>query len=253
MVAPNREGRFKMNRSVTIIIPAYNEEGNIEGALESVVRAVSGLTPDYEIIVVDDGSRDRTAFLTGEKAKRNPQIKIVSNGENKGYGFAFRRGVSLAEKAYVTVFPGDNDMSADSLRDLIQAAGRVDVVTTHVRPNHNRSRLRRFLSRTFVRLMNFLFGLDLKYYTGAFICQTHCLRSITIKSDSLAVLAECMVRLIKSGYSYTSIPFVHTGRKSERSKALRLKSIWAVIRMISVLAYDVHFTPQYKQKRLCSI
>jgi len=241
------------DQSVSIIVPAYNEEGNIEAALASVLNAVSGRVEDYEIIVIDDGSLDQTAALVQKEAGKNPRIKVFSNAVNRGYGYSFRRGVSLAGKEYVTVFPGDNDMSADSLGDLINARTKAEVIITYSTTPHRRSLFRRLLSMAFVVMMNFLFGLKLKYYNGAFICKTQLLRSVAIQSEGLAVLAEGIVRLIKSGYTYQAIAFEHTGRKCDKSKALTLKSFLAVLNTILILIRDIYFHPEYKKKVSCSI
>jgi glycosyltransferase involved in cell wall biosynthesis len=239
-------------RSVTVIIPAYNEEGNIAAAIDSVVNAVGRLVPDYQIIVVDDGSSDATRQEALEKAKGNAKVAVVSNDGNKGFGYSYARGVKLAEKEYVTVFPGDNDMAGGSLAKLIQEIGTTDLVISYMAKTKNRSLFRRVVSKTFVMIMNMLFGLRLEYYNGAFICRAQVLQNIPIKSQGLAALAECLVRLIKAGYSYKAIYFEHTGRKNEHSKAFNIKSILAVAKTVGILIKDIHLSGPLAQKNVCS-
>ncbi len=239
-------------RSVTVIIPAYNEESNIAAAIESVTNAVGQVVFDYQIIVVDDGSRDATRQRALEKAKENTKVTVVSNDSNKGFGYSYARGVKLAEKEYVTVFPGDNDMAGNSLAKLIGEIGATDLVISYMAKNNKRSWFRRIVSKAFVIVMNTLFGLRLEYYNGAFICRAQVLQNITIKSQGLAALAECLVRLIKAGYSYKTIYFEHTGRKNEHSKAFRFKSIMAVVKTIAILIKDIHFSGPLAQKNVCS-
>jgi glycosyltransferase involved in cell wall biosynthesis len=211
-----------VKETVTIIIPAFNEQGNIRSAIQSVLSAVRDAGCLYEIIVIDDGSTDGTREQALEEAKGDPRVVIFSNESNRGFGHAFKRGIQHATGEFITVFPGDNDMASSSLCDLIMARHQADIVTSHVRSNHNRPWIRRVLSGGYVGLLNSLFGLQMKYYNGAFICRAHKLRAMPIKSDGLTVLAECLIRQVKSGASYHSIVFDHTGRKSEQSKALRL-------------------------------
>lgn len=239
-------------RSVSVVIPAFNEEGNIQGAIDSVVGAVAPVVDGYQIIVVDDGSRDATRQMALEKAKTNPKIMVVSNDGNKGFGFSYARGVRLAEMEYVTVFPGDNDMAGDSLTKLVNAIGDTDLVISYMSKTNKRSLFRRVVSRLFVFIMNTLFGLKLEYYNGAFICRTQVLKGIPIKSVGLATLAECLVRMIKSGYSYKAIYFEHIGRKSDHSKAFKLKSVWAVATTIGILLKDIYFSAPLPSKKLCS-
>jgi glycosyltransferase involved in cell wall biosynthesis len=226
---------------VSIVIPAFREEDNIEAAIDNAVSAVSSLTQDYEIIVVDDGSPDKTGEFARLKSENNSNIRVVSNATNQGFGYSFARGVKMATKAYVTVFPGDNDMSAQSLKELIASRGGADLIITYMRKTDKRSVLRRILSSMFVGLMNAAFFLNLKYYNGAFICGRELLQSIPIKSTGLAALAECIIRLLKAGHSFKPIYFDHTGRKHEKSKALNLKSLKAVALTVVVLIKDIYW------------
>ena len=139
-----------MKNSVTIVIPAFREEDNIEAAIDNAVSVAQGVTQDYEIIVVDDGSPDKTGDFARLKAQVNPHIRVAVNASNEGFGFSFARGVKMAGKEFITVFPGDNDMSADSLKDLLQARGSADLVVSYMQKTDKRSIFRRVVSRTFV-------------------------------------------------------------------------------------------------------
>jgi len=231
-----------MDNGVTIVIPAFREENNIEAAIDNAVRIAQKVTQDYEIIVVDDGSPDKTGEFALLKAQKDPHIRVAVNASNEGFGYSFARGVTMASKEFVTVFPGDNDMSALSLKDLLEARGSADIVISYMQKTNKRSLFRRFVSKLFVLFMNFLFGLKLKYYNGAFICRTSLLKATPIKSTGLAALAECVVRLLKQGATWRSIYFEHVGRRYERSKAFNLKSIIAVLKTIWILWRDIYLT-----------
>lgn len=242
----------KHPRSLSVVIPAYNEEGNIRAAIKSVMNSIKPLVDAYQIIVIDDGSSDQTRERALEVAKSNPAVVVWSNEQNHGFGYSFTRGVKLAEMEYVTVFPGDNDMSAESLAKLVNAIGDTDLVISYMSKTNRRSLFRRAVSKLFVVLMNTLFGLKLEYYNGAFICRSQVLKTIPIKSVGLATLAECLVRMIKSGYSYKAIYFEHVGRKSEKSKAFKIRNVVAVVNTIVILIKDIYFTSLESAKKICS-
>jgi glycosyltransferase involved in cell wall biosynthesis len=229
-----------MSDSVTIVIPAFREENNIEAAIDNVLRVVKSVVQDYEIIVVDDGSPDKTGDFARLKAQVDPNIRVAVNATNEGFGFSFARGVKMASKEFVTVFPGDNDMSAESLKDLLEARNSADLVISYMHKTNKRSLFRRMVSRMFVVMMNVLFGLKLKYYNGAFICRTALLKTIPIKSTGLAALAECIVRLLKQKVAWRAIYFEHAGRRYEQSKAFNKKSICSVLQTIWFLWWDIH-------------
>ncbi len=230
-----------MNNSVTIVIPAFREESNIEAAIDNALQVAQSVTQDYEIIVIDDGSLDKTGDFARLKAQVDPNIRVAANAVNQGFGYSFARGVKMASKEFITVFPGDNDMSALSLKDLLEARGSADLVISYMQKTNKRSLFRRTVSKTFVIMMNLLFGLKLKYYNGAFICRTSLLKAIPIKSTGLAALAECVVRLLKQGVTWRVIYFEHVGRRHEKSKAFNLKSINAVLKTIWILWRDIYF------------
>ncbi len=230
-----------MKNGVTIIIPAFREENNIEAAIDNVLRVAQSTTQDYEIIVIDDGSPDKTGDFARLKAQIDPNIRVAVNVSNQGFGYSFARGVKMASKEFITVFPGDNDMSAFSLKDLLESRGSADLVISYMQKGNKRSFFRRLVSKTFVIILNFLFGLRLKYYNGAFICRTRLLMSIPIKSTGLAALAECIIRLLKKRVAWRAIYFEHTGRCHGKSKAFNPKGIVAVLKTVWILWWDIHF------------
>ncbi len=231
-----------MNNGVTIVIPAFREEANIEAAIDSARGAAQQVTQDYEIIVVDDGSPDKTGDYARLKAQTDANIRVAVNARNEGFGYSFARGVKMASKEFITVFPGDNDMSPVSLKDLLEARGSADIIISYMQKTNKRSFFRRAVSKIFVVVMNLLFGLRLKYYNGAFICRTALLKAIPIKSTGLAALAECIVRLLKGGVSWRPIYFEHVGRRHEKSKAFNIKSVKAVLSTVWILWRDIYFS-----------
>jgi glycosyltransferase involved in cell wall biosynthesis len=230
-----------MNKSLTVIIPAYNEQENLPQALDDMQRALEGLVDDYEIIVVDDGSKDRTPLIAQERARRDARFKCISNESNSGYGYSYQRGVTSALKDYVGVFNGDNDMHWESFRDLVKNIGQADIISQYSSNPQTRPWFRRLLSKTFTILMNALFGMNIKYFNGCLICRRDILQSLTMRSRGLTVLAECKVRLIKQGYSYLEIPFIHVPRRGGRSTALSFKSIKTVIKAVGYLYKDIYW------------
>lgn len=242
-----------MPKEISIVIPAFNEEKNIVAAIDSVVSALSGIVDSYEILVINDGSKDRTGLLAEEKAKQNPQIRVLHNEVNGGYGFSLVRGIKAAKKFYISVFPGDNDMDGSSFRDIVKETGNADLIISYMGDMKNRSFLRRVLSRTFILMMNAVFGLRLRYFNGAFVCKREIIQSLSIKGTGLAVVAECVVRMIKAGCSYKEVRFEHTGRKAGKSTALTMKSIKSVARTVGILIYDIHLARFFRRNSPCAI
>lgn len=228
-----------MKNDVTIVVAAYNEEQNLEDAVGSVTTAGRASKVDYRILIVDDGSTDATGKIAEKLAKKNKSIKVLHNRKNMGLGNAFRYALAHVETTYVTVFPGDNDLSGDSLCEVMKRIGEADLVTAYMIGKQRRTLARRIFSKSYVVLMNFLFGLNLRYFNGPFIVKTSAITSVPLRSNGLDIFAEAKVRMIKKGYSYKEITFEHMGRKHGVSTAVNLKSIIRTLKNTARLFWDM--------------
>jgi len=235
-------------KSITVVIPAFNEEANVADAIHTVQEAFRGYSDDYEILVVNDGSRDRTGEITEAQAKKDPRVRVVHNEQNSGHAYTLNRGYKSAAKEFVTVFPGDNEISAMYLRTFLQEMGQADLIISYMVSMKNRPVYRRILSNSFVIVLNILFGLRLKCYNGATLYRTKDLRTLDIKSShGMTILAECLIRLIKSGATYKEVPFDFIGRKGGCSRALRFKNFIECFKVIGILMRDVYFLRKPRQ------
>lgn len=227
------------NKGVSIIIPAYDEEKNIQPAIRSADKAIRGICSNYEILVINDGSTDKTCQKAETEAILNKAVKVIDLGKHRGLGYAIRKGIAEAKMDYITVFPGDNDMNSLSLADLIKTRTSKDLIISYLGKSDTRKFIRRLVSLTYVGLLNVLFKLNLEYYNGPFICRTKLLKKLRLISTGFTICAELKIRLIKKRYSYQEIPFIHTGRLHGKSKALTFRSIVNTLIVTFLLWKDI--------------
>lgn len=226
--------------TLSIIIPAYNEEKNIEAAVKSALAAINDKISDYEILIFDDGSKDRTGEIADEIALKNPRVKVIHNKPNKGFGYNFIKGVEMAKMEYLTVAPGDNEILPESVRDIFLKIGEADIVAAYHQNPKARPLKRRILSRCYTGILNLLFGLNLKYYNGPHIVKTDLLRNNMPSTFGFAFPAEFMVKLIK----WRGCSYVHIGMKvrpTGRTTAFRFKNIISVFKTIFNLFFQTYF------------
>jgi glycosyltransferase involved in cell wall biosynthesis len=93
--------------SVSVFFPFYNEEANIRATVQGARETLERLDTDYEIILIDDGSSDRTGMIADEYASHDPRIRVVHHAANSGYGAAVRSGLAAATKECVFFMDGD--------------------------------------------------------------------------------------------------------------------------------------------------
>jgi glycosyltransferase involved in cell wall biosynthesis len=227
-----------MRPSLAMIVPAFNEEACLAATVRTVAAALAARFDDFEVLIVNDASRDGTRRVADELAAADPRIRAVHNDSNLGLGACYRKGVALAAKEYVGWVPAKNSIPADSLTDLFAAAGQAEVVAAYIRTD-NRSLYRRLLSRTFTVLMNGLFGLRLRYFNGPNILRTDLARQVRKTTHSFAFMAEIMIRLVRAGHSYVEIGIHNRERSGGKTKAFTLQNLLGVFAIVARLFFEV--------------
>jgi len=114
--------------SLSFFFPALNEEDHVEGVVRDALAVLPTFADDFEIIVVDDGSTDRTGTIADELASRNERIRVIHHGTRRGYGGAVRSGLASANKTWVFFTDGDRQFDLSDLGRLLEVADSAEVV-----------------------------------------------------------------------------------------------------------------------------
>lgn len=221
-------------KRLTIVVPAFNEERNLENTIKEIKKGTGRKLSDYEIIIFDDGSKDKTGEISEKLAKKDKHIKVVHNNPNRGMGYCYRTGQKLARLEYYMYIPGDNQFPSKALNQLIDKIGQADIIIPYVTNMNIRPLGRQLISRLFTRLMNLLFNLKINYYNAPVIHKTKLLRKVPQNPNSGHFYqAEILVRLIKAGASFTQVGFDMHERSGGKTTAFKLKNIkrvvWALV------------------------
>ncbi len=152
--------------SISIFVPAYNEAGNLEGAVRDIVSAADEVFEDYEVLIVNDGSTDGTGEKAERLARENSRIQVIHNPGNLGFARCYQIALARAEKDHFIFLPGDHGIAAQSVREIFASVGRADVVVPYIQNHQARAWHRRVMSRVCVFLSNRVSGFKLKYYQG---------------------------------------------------------------------------------------
>ena len=233
----SRQGRGE--HTLTLIIPALNEEVLITPTVEQILERVDGRFADYELILVDDGSTDQTGERMDQLAAAHPRIRVIHNPRNLGLGTSYRLGVSEARFEYVMLLCGDGGMPASSLPAIFDRIGEADIVIPYMRNLRQIKTPARFLlSKTYTGLLNTLFGLRLHYYNGLAVHRVELVRAAKVTSEGFGFQGETLVKLIKAGCSFVEVG-VDGAEKTQRSSALRLSNIVSVNKTLLKLLWKV--------------
>ncbi|MEK7578416.1 MAG: glycosyltransferase family 2 protein [Patescibacteria group bacterium] len=229
-----------MDKSVSIIIPAYNEEKKLSPTADLVFASLlkNGIS-DFEIIIFDDASTDKTGEVADDLAMQFSQIKVVHNARNMNLGFNITRGFQLATKEYVGFVPGDNETAPESLDNILQVLGKADIIIPYIKNPEVRSLTRRFLSTTYVMIINAAFGFRMRYYNGLCFFKTSMVQKVPVLTYGFAYMTEILVKMLKSGATFVEAPMVLKTRERGATKAFRLKNIASVFKTFFTLFWEV--------------
>lgn len=226
--------------SVSFVVPALNEERNIQGATRTCQAAAEDLVSDYEIILVNDGSQDRTGAVMDDLASTSPHIRVVHNPRNLGFGGAFKAGLVVARMEYVVRICGDDQVPVVGVRRILAEIGNADLVIPYIaNPAEFRSWGRRFGSWGFTTLVNSLFGLRVPYYNHCVVFRRDAAQGVRIATDGFAYQAEAVVKLLRAGYTFVPIGINDMARIHGKSTALRPRNLLKVVRAIGDLFWEV--------------
>jgi glycosyltransferase involved in cell wall biosynthesis len=222
-----------LNRSsVSVIVPALNEQVLIGEVVREILEQVEARFSDYEIILVDDGSTDDTGRIMDGIAAANARVRVIHNRPNLGFGRSFREGCKVATKEYIMLLCGDGGLPASSLPAIIDKIGTADIVIPYMTNLREiKTPFRYFLSRLYTFILNRLAGLNLNYFNGLPVNRRALLEGIELTSGGFGFQAEMLVKLIKSGHTYVEVG-VLGAEKANRSVALRFTNWVSVGRTV---------------------
>jgi len=201
------------NKMLSVVLPAYNEEENIENTIKSCIEYLANVLSDFEIICVNDGSEDRTAQIVKELAESNRSVKLVNHPVNRGYGAALRSGFDSAKNKYIFLMDSDGQFRIDNIVAFLNQVSDDNIVVGY-RKNRADSFIRTLNTELYRLYIRVVFGLSLKDPDCAYKVFPRAAyeRVKPIKSDGALFSAEFMIRLKHAGYDFVELPVEHYPR-----------------------------------------
>lgn len=238
----SRQAEEKLSNSITVVIPAFNEERSLAQTVGVVRAAAKRAGMEYEVVIVDDCSTDRTPEIVRKLEQEQPGVRSVRHSVNLGLGAAYKTGVAAAGKAYVILVPGDDAWPEDALVRILEKVGQADIVIPYIEVAGDKTAFRRALSRTYTAGINFLFRLHVPYYNGIVVHRTDLVRSIEIRADDFSYQTEALVKLLRRGHSFVGVAANTNARPGGQSKALGMRNVIRVVSSVLRLFFSVHFS-----------
>jgi glycosyltransferase involved in cell wall biosynthesis len=219
--------------SLSVFFPALNDSGTIASMVIRAVKAASQLTPDYEVIVVNDGSSDATPEIADELARTYPQVRVVHHPANRGYGGALQTGFRTATKDLVFYTDGDAQYDPAELSLLWAALTPEADMVNGYKIDRSDPLHRIIIGRIYHHTVSLLFGLKVKDVDCDFrLMRRHIFDTIRLEKTSGVICLEMMKKIHDAGFRIVEVPVHHYHRAFGKSQFFN-------VRRIVKTAYDV--------------
>ena len=227
---------------VSIVMPALNEEKNILAAMDNTLKSFDDFGIKGEIIVINDGSRDKTKALVDEVMKKDSRVRLIDHDTPQGIGASFWDGVDNASGDMVTMLPGDNENDPWEILRYSKLLEQVDMIIPFVFNKRVRSLFRNALSFIYRFIINSTFMVNFNYTNGTVLYRKSILKELNYRSMGFFFQTDILIRTVKRGYLFAEVPYRLALRNSGVSKAVSFPSLIKVMKGYIRLVNDIYFS-----------
>ncbi len=203
-------------RELSVVLPAFNEEANIEQVVRACVAYLDDRITDYEVLPVDDGSRDRTGEIIDRLGKEMPRLRPLHHPQNRGYGAALRTGFDAATKRFVFYMDGDGQFDIRDLDQLLPLATDDEHIVTGYRIERRDPFMRRLNAKLFGGwLVRVMLAVRVRDLNCAFkLIPKKVLNNITLESTGALINAELYGRAVRKRFGIKEVGVHHYPRSA---------------------------------------
>ena len=212
---------------LSVFFPAYNDSGTIASLVIQALRTARRLTPDYEVIVVNDGSADGTPDVLEELARVFPQVRIVTHERNRGYGGALRTGFASATRDIVFYTDGDAQYDPTEMEALWRRFDdQVDVVNGY-KISRSDPLHRIVIGRVYHHIVRMLFGLTVRDVDCDFrMMRRSIFDTVHLEKNSGVICLEMMKKITDGGFRIAEVPVHHYHRAYGKSQFFNFSRLY---------------------------
>lgn len=231
-----------MKRSLTVIVPAYNEEASLEKIVRDTLRVVEQDTDEFEIVIVDDGSTDETREVAQRICEEHDTVRLAGHDHNQGSGMAIRTGIAQARCDMIIYVPADDQFNILEIGAFLDAAETADIVIGVRLERSDYSWFRLLSSKTFIRLTNFLFNFQYRDVNWVHLWKRHVFDRVRPRSEGVFLLEEVLVRADAAGLTVNEVDSEYQPRIAGKPKGCRISAILITIYEMLCLWWELRWS-----------
>lgn len=232
---------------LSIFFPAYNDSGTIASLVITALRTARTLTPDHEVIVVNDGSKDGTADILDELARLYPQVRVVHHEKNRGYGGALRTGFATATRELVFYTDGDAQYDPAEMEVLWRRFDdTVDLVNGY-KISRSDPLHRIIIGRVYHHSVKLLFGLTVRDVDCDFrMMRRSIFDKVHLEKNSGVICLELMKKITDAGFRIAEVPVHHYHRAYGKSQFFNFGRLYRTAIDVMKLWYSLVVKAEHK-------
>jgi glycosyltransferase involved in cell wall biosynthesis len=209
--------KFQSDHSLSVVLPAYNEERVIARTISSILDILPEWVSDFEVIVVNDGSTDQTGVIVAALASTNSRLRLVTHPSNQGYGAALVSGFAAATKVLTFFMDSDGQFDIHDLRGFFRFIDTYDAVIGY-REDRQDSWVRKLNAWGWNLLVGWALGVHVRDIDCAFkLLHTDFLHQHPLESRGAMINAELLYKLKRNGFTYKELGVHHLPRQAGRA------------------------------------
>jgi putative flippase GtrA len=234
------ENAFRTSQSLSVILPAYNEEAAIAGMLHTVIATLTPWVQHFEVIVVNDGSKDNTRTIVEDIVVTDPRVRIINHHVNQGYGAALVSGFEAVTKDLVFFMDSDGQFDISDLEPFFPLIEIYNAVLGY-RIERRDTWVRKLNAWGWKLLVRAIFGLRVRDVDCAFkLYRADFFRKHRLETRGAMINTEILHKLKRFGYTYTQLGVRHLPRRSGRATGAKLSVIMRAFRELFIYAWKWH-------------
>ena len=211
--------------SFSLFFPAYNEEANVEAMVRAAQKILPEIAVEWEIIPVNDGSKDKTRVILDRLAKEDPHVRPVHHEKNKGYGGAVISGYNASRYGLVFFTDGDLQFDLGEIRLLLERLDEGDLILGY-RKNRRDPWLRKLNAFLWGSLVKFLFGFRVRDVDCAFkMIKRPVVDKVPLTAGGAMVSTELLAKAHKAGFKFVEVGVTHYPRQAGTQTGAKLSVI----------------------------
>src|SRR3990167_6341846 len=215
---------------LTIFVSCYNEAVFIVDTLNTIITAMQMTRKTFEIIVIDDGSKDESLVCVKHYIEQHPDVDIIlrANKKNKGLAQNYVDGAFMGRGKYYRLFCGDNSEPTETIVKVVNAIGEADIIVPYYTLFQNKSSYRQMISKIYTKIINIISGNKIRYYNGLHIHLRHNIMRWHATTRGFGFQAALLCTLINLGFTYKEIAVITIERRGGRGNAITWKNVRSV-------------------------